>query len=187
MLPQILASTGIPGRIGTVHIDTIVSVRSARTFDRTSTAIELGAPITSHRQRNPYPLIVEVLVSDVAPLPAPPPLWEFNHAAKTRDRVYALQDRGTRVPFFDGRRLYTTPSGIVCWVIDTIDDGIVPGEEGVWRATITLGEQAEFGTLFTPVTPDVSPDIEGAVDGVADKGAQSLEIIPQPIGATIPG
>ena len=189
-----LASTGSPGRIGGVHIDVITAIRAPRSFTRTTTAIETGAPVQAHRQREPYPLELDVLISDAEPIVGVgfTPLWEAQHAAKTRARLLDLLERGTIVEVFDGRDKWRTPTGTKVWVIDGVDDQRLPednprpGQPSTWRATIRIGEVPLFSTSFTPLDPDIDESIQDIADGIVDTGQQSTERVPADIAAKVP-
>jgi hypothetical protein len=185
-MPFVFASTGIPGRLGLVHLDVIEAITSSRSYTRTDSALELGTPVTSHRQRIPWVISVSIVISDVSPIAGAIllGLWEFGHAKRTRDQLYEAQRLGIPLPFFDGREIWSNPSG--GWVIDNIDDGKKTGEDGVYRAVLTLGELPRFATLFTPFPPGVDDALTDSVDGAVDKGTQSLEDIPVDIAAEIP-
>lgn len=195
-MPFVYASTGLPGRIGLVHLDIIEDIRAPRSFDRTNVALERGAPITNHRQRVPYQLTVTVLLSDCEPVfqAGSIGLWEPlpGHVKVIRDQLRLLQELGTEVTFFDGRELYRTPSGSRVWVIDEIDEGKSVELNGgigpqAWRGVITLGEVSRFSTSFTTVPPAVDPGLTDSVDGIVDAGQQSTETVPTDLAATIPG
>jgi hypothetical protein len=201
-MPFIYATTGFPARLGLTHLDVVEEITSTRSYDRTNTALERGAPVTAHRQRVPWVLTLRVLVSDTSPtalgggliaaspkhgifVPYLTPLWEIAHSVRTRDAVYKMQELGIPVPFFDGREFWRNNGG--GWVIDSIDDGKRAGEEGVWRASITLGELPRFSTLFTPFPPGVDSTLTDSVDGAVEAGSQSVEDIPVDIASEIPG
>lgn len=184
-----LASNGKPGSIGGVHIDVIESIEVSRSYDRTSTALEDGAPVTSHRQRRPFELQVVVYISDVEPVFGAElvGLWERNHARKTRNRLFALQESGEQVRFFDGAEFRRGPgSSLDVWVIDSIDETSDGEKVGTWRATIKLGELVRFASQFTDALPDVDPALADLADGIADKGLQSTEAVPSNIASGIP-
>lgn len=168
-------SAGKPGRIGTVHIDLIESISAPRSYRRTDAAIESGAPVTAHRQREPFSLSVSIVIGDAGPLIG---LWELHHAQKTRDAIRDLQARSTPVAFFDGVEHWINPSGAAAWIIDEIDDSREPGSEGIWRATIRLGELAQFTPQFTALAAGVDPSLADAADGAVDKGFQSPAPVP---------
>ena len=190
---QIFASTGVPGRIGDVHIDVIEEIRAPRRYDRTTVSLENGKPATAHRQRVPFQIVVRIVISDVEPVFAAlaAGLWERDHANKTRRKLEAIAEDGAEVTFFDGEELWLTPTGSRRWTIDDIDSGKdasesnAPGLPKVWRASITLGEVARFGTSFTSVDAGIDPSIQDASDGVVDKGQQSTEAVPADIAAQI--
>lgn len=195
-MPFVYASTGLPGRIGAVHIDVIEEIRAPRSFDRTNTALERGAPITNHRQRVPYQITVTILLSDVEPVfgAGTIGLWEPlpGHVQIIRDQLRLLQELGSEVTFFDGRELWRTPNGSRVWVIDELDEGKTVELNGglgpqAWRGVITLGEVSRFSTIFTTVPPAADPGITDSVDGVVDAGQQSTEAVPTDLAATIPG
>jgi len=170
-----LGSLGSPGRIGDVQIDVITSISSPVRFDRTTTRLESGAPITRHRQRLAQQIVMEVLITDANPyaLALPPLIWELFHSIRTRERLLRLQDTGEELDVFDGREFRRTPAGRTVWVIDEIDDTLEPGKDGTWAATITLGESERAETLFTSALPNVDPSLADAVGGVSEGGRQS--------------
>jgi len=180
-------STGSPGRIGDVHIDVIEAIAAPRRYDRTSTAIESGAPIGVHRQRVPFSLSVTVLISDVASMPFAVAfkVWENNHAEKTRQRLEALQASGEAVDFFDGARFWTAPAGRVVWVVDEISPLVQVLEKGVYRATISMGERAEHQAQFTGVDVEMDPSLGDGLDGVVDNGTQSTSAVPASAGVPV--
>ncbi len=199
-MPLAYASTGSAGRIGSgptaVHLDVIEDIRAPRSFDRTNVALERGAPITNHRQRQPYQIMVTILLSDAEPIAGTGllGLWEPGpgHVQIIRDQLRLLQELGTEVTFFDGREMYRSPSGSRTWVIDELDSGKSPELNGglsvqACRLTITLGEVSRFSTSFTTVPPAADPSITDAVDGIVDSGQQSTETVPADMAATIPG
>lgn len=176
-----LASTGSPGSIGGVHIDVITAIRAPRNFLRTEVAVERGQPVTAHRQRVSYPLELDVVISDCEPFAGASltPLWEADHARKTRQRLLDLLEAGTVITVFDGAELWRTPAGSRVWIIDAIDDGKMPedtpqpGEASTWRATIRIAEFRGFSTSFASADPNVDPSIADDVDGIVDTGTQS--------------
>ena len=182
---QPLASTGSPGRLGGVHLDVITAIRAPRNFLRTEVGVEGGIPATGHRQRVAYPLELDVVISDVEPIAGASltPLWEADHARKTRQRLLDLWESGKVIEVFDGAELWRSPAGTRVWIIDAIDDGKLPedtplpGEAATWRATIRIGEFRGFSTSFTSADPNVDPSIADDVDGIVDTGTQSTTAV----------
>jgi hypothetical protein len=195
-MPFAYASTGLPGRIGVVHIDVIEDIRAPRDFDMTNTALERGAPIANHRQRVPYQIQVTVVLSDAEPIAGSGivGLWEPapGHVDVILKQLYLLQELGTEVTFFDGKKLWRAPTGARVWVISNIEDGKTVELNGgftvqAWRGVITLKEVSRFSTSFTTVPSATDPGITDSVDGIVDAGQQSTETVPADLAATIPG
>lgn len=184
-------STGLPGRIGDVHIDVIVGYDAPQAWSRTTVALEDGTPVGLHRNRDPRLCSVEILISDVAPVAGAILFggWELQHAQRTRERLEALAAAGTAVVFFDGREFVRPPSGRRAWIIDSIDPEIVPDEQTLtvqtYRATIILGELPRFSTDFTTFVPDVDPSVQDVTDGVVDNGQQSTEQVPDDVASGV--
>lgn len=180
------ATTGRPGRIGDVHLDVIEAIAAPRRYDRTSTAIESGAPIGVHRQRVPFTIAVTVLISDAPPIIGATVLglWELKHAEKTRERIEALQASGEAVEFYDGARFWTAPAGQVVWIVDEITPTITR-EANAWRATILLGERDSHQAQFTGIDTNMDPALGDSLDGVVDKGTQSTEAVPASEGIPV--
>jgi hypothetical protein len=189
------ASTGSPGRVGGVHLDVITAIRAPRAHLRTETAVEGGGPRSSHRQRAPWTIEIDIVISDAEPIAGASltPLWERDHARKTRERLQDLELSGKVIDFFDGAQLWRTPNGSRVWVLDGIDDtrapedSPLPGEPFTWRATLRLGEIDTFETAFTSLDTAVDASIQDDVDGIVDTGTQSTEAVPADLAATIPG
>lgn len=195
-MPFAYASTGLPGRIGGIHIDVIENIQMPREWDRTNVALERGAPITNHRKRVPFKLTVTVVLSDVEPVfqAGSIGLWEPlpGHVNVIKQQLFRLQEAGTEVTFFDGKEIARSPGGSRIWVIDSIEDGKTVEMNGglyvqAWRGIIVLGEVARFSTSFTTVPQAADVSVVDSVDGIVDGGQQSTETVPADLAATIPG
>jgi hypothetical protein len=183
-----LASTGSAGKIGDVHIDAILAVRQGDTYDETEVNVESGAPASAHRQRVREPLELDILVSDAegASRALLVGLWELNHASQTKDRIRNLALLGSTVKVFDGRVLRRAGSGSSDWRVISWRDTTVPGETGVFRATVVFAEAGGFATSFTQVSQTLAESEQDAADGIVDSGQQSTETVPGELAAQIP-
>lgn len=173
-LGYIFATNGSPARLGLIHLDAVTEIETASTYTRTTTALEFGAPINRHRQREAARITLNVTISDAEPGfgTSVIGLWELNHARKTRDRLLELQDLGIEATFFDGREFRRTPSGSRVWVIDEISERTAAPNDGIWEARIVLGESRRAATLFTAGLA-AADAVADEVGGVAEEGLQS--------------
>lgn len=170
----VFASTGSPARLGLIHLDVVKELSTGSVYTRTTTALEFGAPINRHRQREAAQIVLDVTISDAEPGAGTfiVGLWELNHARKTRDRLLEMQDLGIEATFFDGREFRRTKSGSRVWVIDEISERTAAPNDGVWEARIVLGESRRAATLFTTGLA-AAASIADEVGGVAEGGLQS--------------
>ena len=183
--PTGLGSTGSPARIRgqftngavvDVHIDSIVSIRRAANRERTTTPIESGESLTTHRLRMAETVTWEILVSDVEPFVGALLLgrWETDHSAKTLQRLLDAQACDQELELWNGKTFERTPAGTRVWVLDAFDYTLTAAEGSrSLTATLTFGESPRFSTIFTPSTLDVSADLQDVVADSDERGRQS--------------
>jgi hypothetical protein len=164
---------GAPGV--NIHLDCILSVKRDSKYKRTREPIERGASLTSHRKREPVEGVsIEILISDLEPTFGSTLLgWETDHAKKTRDRIIAAQAAPEELYIWLGTEFLRTPAGSKVWVIDNISEMLDGPQAGTFKATLTVGENPRFSTVFTSALPDVDPALEDVTGSAADRGRQS--------------
>jgi hypothetical protein len=183
--PSRLGSTGSPARIRgrfsngaevDVHIDVIVSISRAANRERTTTPIESGQSLTTHRLRQAETVTWEIKVSDVAPFVGAllTGQWETDHSAKTLARLLDAQACDQELELWNGKTFERTPAGTKVWVLDSLDHtmNVAEGSRSL-SATLTFGESPRFSTIFTPSTLDVSDDLQDVVADSDERGRQS--------------
>lgn len=171
-----------------VYLDIITNIKRGSDWRRTTASLERGESLMVHRMREPETLTLDVVASDVEPFAGAflAGRWEQDHAEKTYERLLEAQafDRELRV--WTGRKYERTPAGIGVWVLDRIDGpGLMPGDSGVLRVTLTFGESPRFVTAFTSATANVGEELEDVAGDPAERGRQSTTTVDGESAASI--
>jgi hypothetical protein len=163
---------GAPGV--NIHIDCILSVKRGSKYKRTTEPVEKGASLTSHRKRELQEATIEILISDLEPTAGSTLLgWEQDHAKKTRTAIARAQAATEELYIWLGTEFLRTPAGSKVWVIDDVSELLEGPQAGTFKATLTVGENPRFATVFTNASPDVDPELKDVTGTSAERGRQS--------------